>query len=58
MSEKIELERLLQMLATRNQNLGNLINAALIAHQDNTALLQRLADTVQVDEVAEEEVEE
>ena len=58
MSEKIELERLLQMLATRNQNLGNLINAAVIAHQDNTALLQRLADMVQVDEAVEEEAEE
>lgn len=55
MSEK---EQLLQALAQRNQNLGNLINAATIAHQDNTAMLQRLADMVQREEEEVEEEEE
>jgi len=53
-----EMEQLLQALAQRNQNLGNMINAALIAHQDNTGMLQRLADMVQREEEEVEEEEE
>jgi len=53
-----ETEQLLKALAQRNQNLGNMINAALIAHQDNTGMLQRLADIMLKEEEKAEEDEE
>jgi len=53
-----EMEQLLQALAQRNQNLGNLINATVIAHQDNTTMLQRLADMLQREEEGDKEEEE